>query len=169
MSVIFLKLHIGQPFKIKDIEITPFEVSHDAVMPCGYRIKSGSTTLTYATDLGYVSDDVYENLNYSDFVILESNYDNSMLEYGKYPYPLKRRIKSATGHLSNDESASTIAKLAKKGETRFMFAHLSENNNDKNMLLSTLNDTFTQNDIDINLLDLNIANKNFVNEEFCIC
>ena len=157
MSVIFLKLHIGQPFKIKDIEITPFEVSHDAVMPCGYRIKSGSTTLTYATDLGYVSDDVYENLNYSDFVILESNYDNSMLEYGKYPYPLKRR------------SASTIAKLAKKGETRFMFAHLSENNNDKNMLLSTLNDTFTQNDIDINLLDLNIANKNFVNEEFCIC
>ncbi len=163
------KTSYGQPFKIKDIEITPFEISHDAVMPCGYRIKSGNMTLSYATDLGYVSDEVYENLNYSDFVVLEANYDTSMLEFGKYPYPLKRRIKGATGHLSNDESANAISKLAKSGQTNFLLAHLSENNNDKSILLNTMDDILRQNDLDSNSINLNIANKIFSNEEFCIC
>ena len=88
-------------------------------MPAGYRIKSGKSTLTYATDLGYVSNDVYDNLKFSDFVILESNYDNTMLEYGKYPYPLKRRIKGATGHLSNDDCAITLSKLVESRTVTF--------------------------------------------------
>lgn len=165
-----IKTTYGKSFKIKDFEITPFEISHDAVMPCGYRIKSGSKILTYATDLGYISNEVYDNLNHSDFVILEANYDKSMLDFGKYPYPLKRRIKSVTGHLSNEDSALAISRLVNVGQTRFMLAHLSENNNDTAMLLNTMSDILMQNGQDINSIDLNIASKTFSNDKgFCIC
>ena len=100
-------------------------------MPCGYRINCKDTTLSYATDLGYMSNEVFENLQNSDFVVLESNYDETMLDFGKYPYPLKRRIKGNEGHLSNYESASTVARLARQNESNFVLAHLSENNNSK--------------------------------------
>jgi len=40
------------------------------------------------------------HLSGSDLVLLESNYDESMLKNGPYPYELKRRIASDHGHLS---------------------------------------------------------------------
>lgn len=115
------KLNYGQVYKVKDIDLSPFETSHDAVMPCGYRIKSNNKTLSFATDLGYVSDEVFENLSAADFVILESNYDTTLLDFGKYPYPTKRRIKGNLGHLSNDDSAFTISRLS-KSRYRKLFA-----------------------------------------------
>ena len=163
------KINYGQVYKIKDIEISPFETSHDAVMPCGYRIKSNNKILTFATDLGYVSDEVYENLSFADFVVLESNYDTTMLDFGKYPYPIKRRIKGNFGHLSNEDSASTIAKLINKGISNFLLAHLSENNNNKDIALSTIYDILNKNNINTNNLNINIASKNLSSEEFLIC
>ena len=110
-----IKIDCNKTYKIKDVEFSPFQTSHDAVMPCGYRIKSGNSTLSFATDLGFVSDEVYENLSYSDFVVLESNYDRTLLDFGKYPYPVKMRIKGNLGHLSNEDCASTISRLANNG------------------------------------------------------
>ena len=132
------KLNYGQAFKINDLEITPFETSHDAIYPCGYHIKTKNQKLTYATDLGYVSDEVFEYLRDSDFCILEANYDKNMLDFGKYPYPIKHRIKSNLGHLSNDDTAKTLTKLASIGKTNFLLAHLSQNNNNVDVLLNTL-------------------------------
>ena len=116
------ELNYGQAYKLKDIEISPFEISHDAVMPCGYRIKSNSNTLSFATDLGYVSDEVFDYLSSSDFVVLEANYDITLLDFGKYPYPTKRRIKGNLGHLSNDDSALTISRLYKKRSKKFLIS-----------------------------------------------
>ena len=138
------KISYGQPFKIHDFDITAFETSHDAVMPCGYRINCKDTTLSYATDLGYMSNEVFENLQNSDFVVLESNYDETMLDFGKYPYPLKRRIKGNEGHLSNYESASTVARLARQNESNFVLAHLSENNNNADLARSTFEEVLTK-------------------------
>lgn len=162
------KISYGQPFKIKDFDITAFETSHDAVMPCGYRINCKNTTLSYATDLGYVSNEVFENLQNSDFVVLEANYDETMLDFGKYPYLLKRRIKGNTGHLSNYESAKTIARLASQNETNFILAHLSENNNTVQIARNTFEDILIQNDIDINNINLSFATKNLSTEVFNI-
>ena len=78
--------HYDSPFKIKDITIYPFETSHDAAMPCGYKISDDTSSITFATDLGYISNDVMDKLVESDYTILESNYDEAMLEFGKYPY-----------------------------------------------------------------------------------
>ena len=160
------KIHYGQPFKIFDFEITAFETSHDAVFPCGYNIKTENENLTYATDLGYVSDEVFEYLKSSKLNIIEANYDKTMLDFGKYPYPLKHRIKSNLGHLSNDDTARTVAKLACLGKSDFIFAHLSENNNNPNVLLDTIENELLNSDIDKNIINLNVASKTLSNEVY---
>lgn len=157
------------PVKIKDIEVCAFETSHDAVMPCGYMIKDDNSTITFATDLGYVSPTVYENLSKSDYTILESNYDETMLEFGKYPYSIKRRIKGITGHLSNDACGQAIAQLANEGHTRFLLAHMSENNNNIEIAKQTVESILTQNGINPNSIEINYATKNLSGEEYIIC
>ncbi|MDD3304005.1 MAG: MBL fold metallo-hydrolase [Clostridia bacterium] len=160
------KISYGQPFQIHDIDITAFETSHDALMPCGFRLKSDTTTLAYATDLGYVSNEVFENLQNADFVVLESNYDETMLDFGRYPYPLKRRIKCNLGHLSNLDSAQTVARLLKENDCNFVLAHLSENNNTPDIARSTFEDILTANDIDFNNANISFASKNLTTEVF---
>ncbi len=163
------KINYGQAFKIKDIEIESFQTSHDAIMPCGYRINSETSSLTFATDLGYVSDEVFENLMASNYIVLESNYDNTLLDFGKYPYPTKRRIKGNLGHLSNNDTAFAITKLAKNGHKNFLLAHLSQNNNTPDIALNTIKDTLYNNQIDPNLLNIQISSKNLSNEVYTIC
>ena len=158
----------NKPFNINSIELRAFETSHDAVMPCGYNIKSENSKLSFATDLGYMTDYVYENLKDSNFVILESNYDDILLDYGKYPFNLKRRIKGSFGHLSNTDAAETISKLANNGQTNFLLAHLSQNNNNEYIAKDTILTNLTKNDIDINNINLNIATKTLSNEEYII-
>lgn len=163
------QVNYGQPFKIDDLEITPFETSHDAIMPCGYRIKSQNSVITYSTDLGYVSNEVFENLKDSNYIILESNYDESMLEFGKYPYNLKRRIKSNLGHLSNIECANTIVNLKKSNnDASFILAHLSENNNNVLLAKSTIESILQENNIDLDSINLNFASKTLSNEVYTL-
>ena len=65
-----------------------------------------------------------------DLVMLESNHDVKMLQSNSlYPYPLKKRILSDEGHLSNNACADESAKLLQSGTTRFVLAHLSRENN----------------------------------------
>ncbi len=165
-----IKINYGQPFKIVDMDITPFEISHDALSPCGFYIENNNVKLSYATDLGYVSNEVFEYLNYADHIVLESNYDKTMLEFGKYPYNLKYRIKSNTGHLSNIDASNTVLKLIENGKSDFIFAHLSENNNNSNVLMDTLTQVLKTNGInDFSNINLNIASKNLSNEEYNLC
>lgn len=164
-----ISIHYDSPFKIKDITIYPFETSHDAAMPCGYKLSDETSSITFATDLGYISNDVMDKLSDSDYTILESNYDEAMLEFGKYPFLLKRRIKSVTGHLSNDACGQAVAQLAKQGHNRFLFAHLSENNNNEELAKQTIESILTQNGIDPNQIELNFASKTLSSEEYIIC
>ena len=46
-----------------------------------------------------------------------------------YPFPLKRRIMSENGHLSNNACAEESEKLINSRATRFILAHLSKENN----------------------------------------
>lgn len=149
-------LEYDQTFNIKNLEITTFETSHDAVMPCGFYISNGGQSLTFATDLGYVSDKILEYLNKADSIVLESNYDNVMLEYGKYPYNVKKRIASDLGHLSNEDTASILSSvLTVNPDKKCLLSHLSENNN----TVHVANDTITNylKDNGINTFDINFA------------
>lgn len=110
-----------------------FLTPHDSDESVGYRItiedEEGMHTVGYATDLGAVTPAVEEGLFGCEAVVLECNHDPEMLATGPYPYPLKKRIASRRGHLSNPDCAAFSARLAEKGTKRILLAHLSETNN----------------------------------------
>ena len=121
-----------------DLFIQPFQTSHDCAESFGYQIRTPDEhTITLATDLGILTDTVKNALHRSDFVILESNHDIGMLQNGPYPYPLKRRILSDRGHLSNAACADILPELVADGTTRIMLSHLSHENNTPELALQT--------------------------------
>ena len=141
-------LDYGDIFSIGDLEITVLETSHDAVMPCGYNIKDDKSTLTFATDLGYVSDKMQEYLNASTCNVLESNFDKIMLDYGKYPASIKNRIRGNFGHLSNEDTARAVyTTLSYNQDAKFILSHLSENNNTQPLAQDTIFTYLKENNI----------------------
>lgn len=118
--------------------IKPFHTSHDCAESVGYRIHThDDRTAVVSTDLGFISDEVKQELAGADLIVLESNHDVGMLQNGPYPYPLKRRILSKLGHLSNHDCASELCELASKGTARFVLAHLSSENNTPELAYQT--------------------------------
>lgn len=112
------------------IYIQPFHTSHDCAEGYGYRLElSDGREAAVATDLGFMSQQVRDALTGVDLLVIESNHDLGMLQTGPYPYPLKRRILSDRGHLSNLSCAEELCFFAEMGTTRFWLAHLSEENN----------------------------------------
>ncbi len=142
-------LEYGDVFEVSDLSVTVLETSHDAVMPCAYNIKNENSSVTFATDLGYVSDNIQSYLNNSTLNILESNFDKIMLEYGKYPSSVKNRIRGSLGHLSNEDAASSIfTAISNKPDTKFILSHLSENNNTPALAKDTICSYLTSMNID---------------------
>ena len=123
-------------FNIGDFYVKGFETPHDSVGCMGYRITTGKgRKMSIATDLGFVTEDIFHNLNNVDLAVVESNYDVQMLRDGPYPYYLKARIASNRGHLSNDQSAQTTLRLIESGVNKIQLCHLSNNNNTPSLAL----------------------------------
>lgn len=121
---------INSVLDLGDIYVSAFHNSHDAVDCVGYRVElSDGRTVSVCTDTGYVTDDAKKAVSGSDLVFLESNHEISMLQNGAYPYPLKQRILSDKGHLSNAAADMFAKDLIESGTTRLVLAHLSRENN----------------------------------------
>ena len=131
----------GESFAFRDLRITPLPVSHDAVEPVSFIIRSGKTKTALLTDSGFVSNTHLAHLQDLDILILEANHDMEMLMEGPYPHFLKRRICSLTGHLSNVDAAQAIAKTALKERTHIFLAHMSETNNHPDIAYSCVRET----------------------------
>ena len=115
---------------MKDIGVNFFRTSHDANESCGFTLDLGDKKIAVCTDLGFVSDEVHNAVSGCGTVVLESNHDVKMLQNNpNYPFYLKRRILSESGHLSINACAEEIEKLIESGSTRFILAHLSKENN----------------------------------------
>lgn len=127
-------------FYIDDLLVEPYEIPHDAADPVGYCVSRGTRKVGVATDLGHFSKDVEFRLHSCDLVLLEANHDAEMLSVGRYPYNLKRRIKSRHGHLSNDEAATAAVKLAAAGVSSILLGHLSKENNIEQLAYRTVTD-----------------------------
>lgn len=145
---------------IGDILVRPFSTSHDAADTCGYTFAlSNGQKVGFATDLGVFTDTVFEGLCGCELVILESNYDRGMLEASGYPYPLIRRIKSETGHLSNEECAAAAVRLVKNGVHRLVLAHTSKNSNLEELAYHTTMSTLAEHGIWVSTVKLEVAPK----------
>ena len=95
----------GRRFGIGDLEITPFSIPHDAADPCGFVFEAEGIRIGFATDLGYVPENVKAALRNCDILLIESNHDLEMLRDGPYPWSVKQRVLSRVGHLSNTAAA----------------------------------------------------------------
>lgn len=123
----------GQGFEIEDIGFQSFPVLHDAAEPVGYCFQNEGSKVGMATDLGKVTHLVRESLKGANCLILESNHDPGMLFRGPYPWWLKQRIKGMFGHLSNEDSASLLTDLVHTDLRHVVLAHISQQNNLKEM------------------------------------
>ncbi|MCF8067159.1 MAG: MBL fold metallo-hydrolase [Desulfobacterales bacterium] len=119
----------GKDFSINAFKIHPFCISHDAEDPAGFMIKHNHSKIGIATDLGIATRMVKHHLTDCDLLVLESNHDPDMLEFGPYPWPVKQRIRSRSGHLSNGESRDLLGELIHDNLQQVILAHLSETNN----------------------------------------
>jgi len=129
-------------FSIGDINVEPFRIPHDAAYPLAYSFECGGARCSVATDIGVPTVGVLRNIKDSSLVLLEANHDIEMLKNGKYPYPLKQRILSNNGHLSNDAAAKIVGLLSEDRDsrvTKVVLGHISENNNTERLAFDTVN------------------------------
>jgi phosphoribosyl 1,2-cyclic phosphodiesterase len=120
----------GDEFGVGTLRVLPFATSHDAAEPVGFRIETAAgESFGLATDTGVITDEALEALADLDLLGIESNHDITMLENGPYPSFLKRRIRSAQGHLSNLDAANALESLVTSRLKRILALHRSETNN----------------------------------------
>ena len=119
----------GRSFSVADLAIHPFSLSHDAADPVGLTLVNGESKVGICTDLGRATRLVQHHLQECRLLLLEANHDLGMLTKGPYPWSLKQRIRSSSGHLSNEEARELLDRVLGDTLDRVILAHLSEVNN----------------------------------------
>lgn len=116
-------------FQIGGLTITAFRKFHDASDPHSFMVSSSTVNVGIFTDIGRACENVIHYFRQCHAAFLESNYDESMLEHGRYPLALKNRIRGGHGHLSNREAAQLFTTHRPSFMSHLFLSHLSRNNN----------------------------------------
>lgn len=122
-------INVHQALAIQDLQITPFPVPHDAREPCQFVFGNGNHQLGILTDVGSHTPLIVQMLHRLDALMLECNYDATLLANGVYPPSLKARVAGRYGHLDNKQSAHLLTQLDVSKLQHLIGMHLSENNN----------------------------------------
>jgi len=92
-----------------------------------------------------------------------------MLKIGPYPWPLKRRVLSEKGHLSNDDAGKMAAWLARNKAVHILLGHLSAQNNFPELAYKTVASILEEKGIHINEdIKLDIALRDVRSEVFYV-
>ena len=153
------KFNVSEKFSIKDIDIFPFAIPHDAANPCGFNISCNNDKLSVATDIGHITNDIIKQLEGSKFILLESNYDTEVLKCSRYPYQLKKRIAGPYGHLSNETASKVINYLINGNLKSAMLGHLSKENNFPELAYQTVVDELIKSGTDVSKINLSVASR----------
>ena len=125
-------------FTAAGIDLLPVPTSHDTAGSLAWRGDREDSSFAVITDLGCWTDELAKDMEGLSVLCLEANHDIRMLETGPYPYPLKLRIESGSGHLSNDDAAALLVRLWHGGLKEVMLAHLSRENNYPDLAVQTM-------------------------------
>lgn len=128
---------VGEAFSAAGFSVRAFHTPHDTDESVGYRVE-GTGVFAISTDMGHVTEEVEAGLFGADAALIEANHDLQMLADGPYPFPLKRRILSERGHLSNADCALLARRLAENGTRRIILGHLSRENNRPELAMTTV-------------------------------
>ncbi len=139
-----ISIQTGETFKIKHLSLETFTKCHDAVDPMGLVVSSNGARIGLITDMGKSTRLAEDRLKACTALIMEFNYDPTMLSEGPYPLYLKRRIHSSEGHLSN-EQAGKLLETVSHGDLKWVaLAHISETNNDPDKALHAAETVLSQ-------------------------
>ncbi len=125
----------GETVQLGDLLIHSFSISHDAADPVGFTVSHKGLKLGFATDMGHCSQLVRTRLAGCHALLLEANYCPEMLRLGDYPPVIQQRIRSRSGHLSNQDMASLLSEIQHDALQRVVLVHISENNNHPDKVL----------------------------------
>jgi phosphoribosyl 1,2-cyclic phosphodiesterase len=128
-----------QTINIGTLSITAFPKFHDACDPHSFIVTNNSIQVGIFTDIGTACEHVIKHFKQCHAAFLETNYDEEMLTNGKYPYHLKKRIRSNDGHLSNDEALQLFIAHKPSCMSHLILSHLSKNNNSPELVQQLFN------------------------------
>lgn len=134
-------LAAGQTVSLGEFLITPFHVPHDSTDNVGYMIEAEGVVFTIITDAGCVTEEMALYIQKAHYLVIEANHDREMLMSGPYPWLLKQRITSGTGHLSNEACGEAVARNMGEHLRHVWLCHLSEENNHPELARKTVEST----------------------------
>jgi len=126
----------GAPGAADALALYAAKIPHDADPTVALRLRHGDRRAVVLTDMGRPDAAVAQRLAGAHVLVLEFNHDAALLEAGPYPRPLKRRIAGDAGHLSNEQAAEMLRRLATDALHTLVLAHLSEQNNRPELALA---------------------------------
>ncbi len=154
---IFHEIRPDTDLQLGDVTVHPFSISHDAREPVGYRFEHDKKKIAVATDMGIYDDYTIENLKDLDALLLEANHDVNMLQVGRYPYYLKQRILSDSGHLSNETAGKLLCHILHDDVKKVLLGHLSHENNYSELAYATVCSEVTMGDNPYKAADFDIS------------
>ena len=132
-------LTFNRPVDIGDFRVHPVPAPHDAEEPANFIIEDGARRrIAILTDLGHVPEALKQACKYVHALVIEFNYDESLLQQSPYPARLRKRIAGKKGHLGNNKAAQLVAASHWQGRRYVVAAHLSENNNSESLVHRTM-------------------------------
>ena len=160
----------GAGFEQADgLKVSVFGLSHDTPEPVGYSFERSGKKAAIVTDTGYISEEIFRAISGCDVLFIEANHERNLLLYGRYPYSLKHRILSDTGHLSNEDCGGALCRYLRElgGEKipRVVLAHLSSENNTPQQAILTVRNVLEESDFYVGRdLILTVAPKDSMSE-----
>jgi phosphoribosyl 1,2-cyclic phosphodiesterase len=127
--VLVRNFQAGEAVAIGSLSVQAFSKAHDASDPYSFVVASPTVRIGVFTDIGVVCDRLIAHFTQCHAAFLETNYDEAMLENGRYPWPLKNRIRGGHGHLSNRQALELFAAYRPPFMSHLLLAHLSQDNN----------------------------------------
>ena len=124
-----------QPIRIGDLCITAFPKYHDAAEPHSFLVEGNAVRIGVFTDIGQVCDQLRFYFGQCHAAFLETNYDETMLQQGRYPWHLKHRISGGKGHLSNTQALELFLTRKPDYLSHLFLSHLSADNNNPDLAL----------------------------------
>nr|WP_295872441.1 MBL fold metallo-hydrolase [uncultured Chitinophaga sp.] len=123
-----------QPVQVGGLTVTAFPKHHDAVEPHSFMVSGNQINIGIFTDIGAPCEHVLSHFRQCHAAFLEANYDEQMLEQGRYPYYLKNRIRGGKGHLSNRQALEIFTQHRPSFMTHLLLSHLSQDNNNPHLV-----------------------------------
>lgn len=132
---------------LNDVTIEILKTSHDTSDSRSFILRSEGKSMVYMTDTGFINTKYFKKIENLNVYLFESNHDIEMLLNGPYPKWLKDRVMGPYGHLSNKDSAIYLAKIIGPDTKKILLTHLSHKNNTEEKALKTMEEIFTEYEI----------------------